>query len=345
MDVSQRERLAELVEELTTSGQPQLNQDRMKEVKRLCKVSADCVEHVYHSVMSQLNQDHAEIRLSAFQIISELFSRSHHFRTLLVDNFQEFLELTVETDSEQPLPPPKDVAKKLKLSAIQTVQSWHSSYGSAYKKLALGFHFLKHVKKVDFSDVETRTVTQRRREEERQRRMERIHSERAEAAARDMEESYREIQATLTEMDSCLKLLLPDEEEEEEEEEGEEEEEEEEGEEEVLDEDMFIRNTGMISHSYSLDINLDPDLHVKETEENEAVVSMVIDLRKLITTKHLPAVQSWVQAFTRSGAEQQMLRRAMDLRMSLEAALQKHDELHIHYKTRVRRVVSSHLTS
>lgn len=52
------------------------------------RVSNDCIEHVYHSVMSQLNQEHAEIRLSAFQITSELFSRSHHFRTLLVDNFQ-----------------------------------------------------------------------------------------------------------------------------------------------------------------------------------------------------------------------------------------------------------------
>lgn len=65
---------------------------------------------------------------------------------------QEFLELTVETDSELPLPPPKEVARKLRTLAIQTVQSWHTSYGSAYKKLALGYHFLKQVKKVrDFS--------------------------------------------------------------------------------------------------------------------------------------------------------------------------------------------------
>ena len=61
---------------------------------------------------------------------------------------QEFLELTVETDSEQPLPPPKQVARKLRSLAIQTVQSWQASYGTAYKKLALGYHFLKQVKKV-----------------------------------------------------------------------------------------------------------------------------------------------------------------------------------------------------
>ena len=41
-----------------------------------------------------------------------------------------------------------EVARKLKTLAIQTIQAWHASYGEAYKKLALGYHFLKQVKKV-----------------------------------------------------------------------------------------------------------------------------------------------------------------------------------------------------
>lgn len=98
--------------------------------------------------MSRLAEGHAEVRLSALQMAAELFSRSHHFRTLLVSNLQEFLELTVETDPEQPLPPPKEVARRLKTLAIRTVQDWQATYGQAYKKLALGYHFLKQVKKV-----------------------------------------------------------------------------------------------------------------------------------------------------------------------------------------------------
>ena len=47
-----------------------------------------------------------------------------------------------------------------------------------------------------------------------------------------------------------------------------------------------------------------------------------------------------VQIFTKSGAEEQLLKRALDLKQSLEATLQKHKELHIDYKSRVRRVVS-----
>lgn len=96
----------------------------------------------------QLNQEHAEIRFSAFQIVDELFTRSHQFRTLIISNFQEFLELTVETDYEQPLPPPYEVAQKLKKTAIKSIQEWYEKYGEAYKKLSLGHHFLKQNKKV-----------------------------------------------------------------------------------------------------------------------------------------------------------------------------------------------------
>lgn len=52
------------------------------------------------------------------------------------------------------------------------------------------------------------------------------------------------------------------------------------------------------------------------------------------------AVDVCVQVFTKAGAEQQLLRRALDLKKSLEAALQKHKELHIDYKARARKVVS-----
>lgn len=37
MDQEMRDKLSELVEELTTSGEPQLNQAKMKEVKKICK--------------------------------------------------------------------------------------------------------------------------------------------------------------------------------------------------------------------------------------------------------------------------------------------------------------------
>lgn len=49
MELSQRDRLSELVEELTTSGQPELNQDKMKEVKRLCRYVPAAAKSLNHT--------------------------------------------------------------------------------------------------------------------------------------------------------------------------------------------------------------------------------------------------------------------------------------------------------
>ncbi|NWU93952.1 UVSSA protein, partial [Upupa epops] len=204
------QRLSELVEELTTSGQPQLEPGRMKELKKICRSSDEHLGHAYHLLMTRLNEEHAEMRFSAFQIMQELFSRSHQFRTLLISNFQEFLELTVGIDHEQPLPPPKEVAQKLRKAAIQSVKDWHEKYGEAYKKLSLGYHFLKWNKKVDFQDVHARTVAERRREEEKRKRLENIYKEKAKRAEKEMEEMSREVADTLTELENCFQLLMPD---------------------------------------------------------------------------------------------------------------------------------------
>ncbi|KAK7138463.1 hypothetical protein R3I94_013935 [Phoxinus phoxinus] len=377
MDQTMRDKLSQLVEELTTSGEPQLNQDKMKEVKKMCKLSNDYIDHFYHLIMTQLNQEHAEIRLSAFQMLSEIFSRSHHFRGLLITHFQEFLELTVETDAEQPLPPPKEVARKLRTLAIQTVQSWHATYGEAYKKLSLGYHFLKQIKKVDFHDVEARTLAERKRQEEKQKRLERIYKERLDKAKQEMAEMTTGIEETLTEMNNCIKLLATDDlnlfnEEaevansssgaedrsdrpcgskdlsneqngkmsEKRSDEGQADESSDESDTgDVPDVNVFLRSTGLMSYKYQLELDVCTDLQVRETEENEALVNTVRDLHRLVTTRHLPLVQSWVQVFTKVGVEEELMRRATELKRSLELALSKHEDLHIDYKHRERRVI------
>ncbi|XP_062380749.1 UV-stimulated scaffold protein A [Sardina pilchardus] len=379
MDSENRDKLSQLVEELTTSGEPTLNAKKMKEVKKISKISNDYIEHLYHLLITQLNQEHAEIRLSAFHIVAELFSRSHYFRVLLVANLQEFLDLTVETDIDQPLPPPKEVAQKLKRLAIQTVQTWHATYGEAYKKLALGFHFLKQVKKVDFQDVEARTLTERRRQEERQRRLQMVYKEKLEKAKSEMEETREDIEVTLTEILSCMKLLLPDPEnfnmcnlepiastdgastsvefrdskcnedvqpccsrdlndESDKMTQKKDPNDSESETEESPNESSFLRNSGVMSHKYSLELSIS-DVDLQETADNEAVLDTVKDLHLLITTKYLPAVQSWIQVFTRAGGEEQLLRQAVELKHSLESALQKHKTLNISQKNRHRRVM------
>ncbi len=111
--------------------------------------------------MTQLNKEHSEVRYSAFQIIDCLFQRSHVFRELLLDDFQNFFELVLETDVDNPLPPPVKKATMLKKLAAKTIKNWHEKFADVYKLLDLGYNYLKNCKKVDFIQFSHQTSAQR----------------------------------------------------------------------------------------------------------------------------------------------------------------------------------------
>ncbi|NXS57881.1 UVSSA protein, partial [Brachypteracias leptosomus] len=406
------QRLAELVEELTTSGESRLEPGKMKELKKICKCSEEHISHAYHLLMTRLKEEHAEMRFSAFLIVQELFTRSHQFRTLVISDFQELLELTVGIDHEQPLPPPKEVAQKLRKVALKSVQDWHEKYGEAYKKLSLGYHFLKQNKKVDFQDVNARTVAERRREEDKQKRLDNIYKEKAKRAEKEMEEMSQEIANTLTEMENCFQLLMPDpfnftvndtelepsrqtpadeakpafslssqmevnqpsfgcmddeqpccskdllsvsqcgrtDKELHEKQEKPEQEELDEGTYSEVQSDVpalydddfqtFIRNHGLISHKYTLDLEISTaDIKVHENEDNTAIINNVMDAHKLLRNKFWPSVQSWIQLFTRAGINDDRLKCAIDLKNKLETTMMKYKEMNISFKERRRKVV------
>ena len=106
------------------------------------------IRATHETVMSHLSKNHAEIRLSSFQIIDELFQRSHLFRELLLSDFQRFTRLVTGTEPKHPLPLPKPVAAKLKEKSLLAIRQWHDKYGEGYPRLKLSYSFLKTNKKV-----------------------------------------------------------------------------------------------------------------------------------------------------------------------------------------------------
>ena len=209
VDLDLLEQLGEIISNLTTSGDPSLDAEKLKKLKAICKKADVYLKHVYHLVLTQLKKNHAEVRLSSLQIISELFLRSHMFRELLLTDFQLFLELTVETDHKQPLPPPKSAAKTLKEKALQAVESWYHKFGPHYKKLDLGYSYLKRVKKVEFNAVTARTEVERRQSEERARRRNVLINGQIIQVEQEMSEMISEMELCATEIENCFKLLLP----------------------------------------------------------------------------------------------------------------------------------------
>ena len=91
------------------------------------------LQPLHNALMKQLTKDHCEIRLSAFQVISEIFERSHKFRCLVVDSLQDVIMQTLETEPSRSLPPPKEAKKKLKTLALSTVHDWVRKYGNSYR--------------------------------------------------------------------------------------------------------------------------------------------------------------------------------------------------------------------
>lgn len=64
MDQTMRDKLSQLVEELTTSGEPQLNQDKMKEVKKICKYVFSRLLISSHTVSKNNNNNNVDQTVS-----------------------------------------------------------------------------------------------------------------------------------------------------------------------------------------------------------------------------------------------------------------------------------------
>lgn len=346
--------LSNLIESLTTSGNPSLDQELFKRVKNICKSSDENVHHLYRMVTSQLEKRHAEIRLSSLQIVKEIFSRSHVFRELLIDDFQHFLELTVGTNADFPLPEPANVATTLKTQSFQAIEQWHEKYGSYYKKLALGYKYLKRVKKFEFDGVRSRTALERQRTQETEARRSNVAQQKLNIVLTQMEESTADIENITNEMENCLRLLLPRPEEFD-----------------IYKEAMCERNEesvvprtssslhlesqekicyktndpsqniikhgsenilnqyGFGSHSYPLNITVSTLVEIVETQDNTDILNTLNELEKQVRNKYLPMIQKWLDVLTKHSVNNEKLIQAIDLRNSLTDLKQKFKKLKI----------------
>ncbi|XP_028398552.1 UV-stimulated scaffold protein A-like [Dendronephthya gigantea] len=341
--------LSNLIETLTTSGSRNLDEKLFKRVKSICKSSDENVKHLYRMIMTQLEKRHSEIRLSALQIINEIFLRSHAFRVLLVDDFQKFLGLAIGVNSKLPLPEPKAVAIILKKQAFQAIEKWHQKYGPHYVKLALGYKYLKRVKKFNFDDSQPLTEVERLRAQDVETRRANLAEQKLNDVLTQMSDSVNEIENVITEMGNCFRLVLPS------------------PEEfdihtgdttnsggqtsELSDSDIpstssgithssvnkiqcalsydNLNDHGQISRSYQLDITLETSIEIIKTEDNMDVLGTLQELNKQVVDKYLPLTQKWLEVLTKHSGHHENLVQAIDLKNSLLELKYKFDKLRI----------------
>ena len=122
MDEEEKKKIKRLVEDLVCSTDLQLDHQKMKTLKSKCKTSDDFLSEVHQQLFRNLTKKNSEIRILCLDILDELFSRSHYFRTLVLESFDSITLLCVGVDSLNPLPLPAAAAKKLQSNAIRIIK-------------------------------------------------------------------------------------------------------------------------------------------------------------------------------------------------------------------------------
>jgi len=270
-----------------------------------------------------LNQKHSEIRLSAFNIVKELFQRSHLFRELVIANFQQLWNLVLDVDPKSPLPPPHGAAKNLKLTAMKAIKDWNDSFGEAYKKLRIGFTYLKQSRLVDFEDFELRTAQERHRNQEKEAKLDAMRKLKLKAISDEMSETKEEILDSIVQLENGITLLVPNDLETDDEPVNEHSE----------SNSELLRAHGMTNSNFSLVIEV-KKIKIVLTCDNRDLIKFLQDQYHLLFSRYLPLVMKWNISASKLGAEESLQKSIIDVKLKLESAISKYEELELPCATR-----------
>jgi len=177
----------------------------MKRIKNICKKGDDHVEFAQKVLLSLLQKKHCVVRLNCVLIIDELFQRSHHFRDLLLEDFQAFVDFTLGSDPSKPLPPPVSQNKKLRTESIRKIKHWFLKFGDGYKKLRLSYNVLKQT--VDFDEMCLINDESRLARREREERLQRLWDQRVNQVSEEVAEYEPDIQEWLMRTGNLLEAV------------------------------------------------------------------------------------------------------------------------------------------
>ncbi|KAG8191477.1 hypothetical protein JTE90_020726 [Oedothorax gibbosus] len=331
MEQNKEAKILEFIDSLTTTGKKTLDEGQVKGLIELLKKEKDLMNYAYYALMTQLRKDHAEIRYSALLTIHEIFMRSNKFRTMLEKDLSEFFELVVETNLDRPLPKPWPRAKDLKIKALELIKLWASAHGRQHFRLQDGLEYLKYCKKVDFNDMEARSVAQREQIQRIEEKKEKILNEKVLKIRSEMKEMTTEISNTVVQMESCFELLIPS-----------------------ATNDLFssedfeteieelttsspndstfgdtLRDHGIydLKKSITIEVKDNSQAVVKTNEDNLPIIENLNDLYKEMINRFLPMVTTWLKTLTKGNNCIDDLKKAIDLKQMIESVFKKYKDL------------------
>ncbi|KAH7512074.1 hypothetical protein FEM48_Zijuj12G0051900 [Ziziphus jujuba var. spinosa] len=276
-----------LIEKATNSTQPEVDPRLLKAIKSVVRYSDSELRLAVHALMEFMKRDHSQVRYLTLLIIDQLFMRSKLFRTLLVENLDQLLTLSVGFRRNQPLPAPPSVATLLRNKAIEFLEKWNSSFGIQYRQLRLGFDYLKNTLRFQFPNLQANAARIQQERRERERRSKEILLNKFETLKENFSSIKEEIQSTIDEIGECLDIVRNT------------------GEESMLlarlddDDDDDIEEFRSSELQQIRRETLEEGEKVHENSENKVVFDALRELYKLLVTKHLVSVQEWISVLVR----------------------------------------------
>lgn len=224
-----------------------------------------------------------QVRYLALLIIDELFMRSKLFRTLVVENLDQLLSLSVGFRRNLPLPAPPAVASLLRSKAIEFLEKWNLSFGVYYRQLRLGYDYLKNTLRLQFPNIQGNVERIRRERMERERRSKEMLLNRFESLKENLSSIKGWILSTMDEIDVCLDILHS---------------EQELVSDEILDDEELGEFRSLELQQIRLEA-LNEGEKVYENSDNKVVFDALRDLYKLLMKKHLVSIQEWISVLVR----------------------------------------------
>ncbi|KAG6427211.1 hypothetical protein SASPL_111452 [Salvia splendens] len=279
----EREKAAALIERAVDSTAAEVDPRLLKAIKFVVRNSDSELRCASQTLMSLMKRNHSQVRYLALLIVDELFMRSKLFRSLLVENLDLFLSLSIGFRRNHPLPPPASIASLLRSKAIEFLEKWNDSFGIHYRQLRLGYDYLKNTLRFQFPNLQANAARIQQERREREMRTRDILLKKFESLKANFSSIKEEIHANIDEIDECLGILR------------------------MKDDDMQfdpVDNEEMeeFYNSELHQIRLDSLREAKKVQvdsENEVVIDALREFYKVLVTKHLAAVQEWISVLIR----------------------------------------------
>ncbi|XP_075475184.1 UV-stimulated scaffold protein A homolog [Primulina tabacum] len=280
---TERAAVVSLIERATNSTAADVDPRLLKAIKCSVRSSDSELRYAAQTLLSLMKRDHSQVRYLALLIIDELFMRSKLFRTLMVENLDQLLNLSIGFRRNSPLPAPSPVASVLRSKAIEFLENWNVTFGIHYRQLRLGFDYLKNILGFQFPNLRANAARIQLERKEREMRTKEILLKKFESLKTSMSSIKEEIQSTVDEIGECLDILKTE------------------------DEDLSfaIVDGEEIEEFHNSELrqirhdSLREGEKIQQNSENKIVFDALRELYKVLVTKHLAGIQEWLSVLIR----------------------------------------------